>query len=102
MHLREMDFWSEVFTLRNSVTPNIRRRVTVFGIFATLVWIVGTSTAWIPTSDVAPYEIIGVVLALLLVLRTNSGYDRWYEGRKLWGGIVNQSRNLAVIDPIDG
>src|SRR5690606_17742255 len=47
--------------------------------------------------EVAPYELIGVVLALLLVLRTNSGYDRWYEGRKLWGGIVNQSRNLAQI-----
>jgi putative membrane protein len=46
---------------------------------------------------VAHYEIVGVVLALLLVLRTNSGYDRWWEGRKLWGGIVNQSRNLAMI-----
>lgn len=97
MHVTEMDFWSEVFTLRNSVTPNIRGRVTVFGLFATIVWMVGVYTAWIPTTDVAPYEIIGVVLALLLVLRTNSGYDRWYEGRKLWGGIVNQSRNLAQI-----
>jgi len=97
MHLGEMDFWSEVFTLRNSVTPNIRNRVIVFGVFATIVWVIGAYTTWIPTTDVAPYEIIGVVLALLLVLRTNSGYDRWYEGRKLWGGIVNQSRNLAQI-----
>jgi putative membrane protein len=29
-------------------------------------------------------------------LRTNAGYDRWWEARKLWGGIVNQSRNLAI------
>ena len=32
----------------------------------------------------------------MLVFRTNSGYDRWWEARKLWGGIVNQSRNLAT------
>ncbi len=36
------------------------------------------------------------MLGLLLVLRTNAGYDRWWEGRKLWGAIVNQSRDLAV------
>jgi putative membrane protein len=35
-------------------------------------------------------------LGLLLVLRTNAGYDRWWEARKLWGGIVNQSRNLVI------
>jgi putative membrane protein len=32
----------------------------------------------------------------LLVLRTNAGYERWWEGRKLWGAIVNQSRALAT------
>lgn len=91
------EFWSEVFTLHNSVTPEIKGRLAVFGAFATVVWVIGANTSFIPTSGVAPYELIGVVLALLLVLRTNSGYDRWYEGRKLWGGIVNQSRNLAQI-----
>ncbi|MBX3411067.1 MAG: hypothetical protein KF708_00005 [Pirellulales bacterium] len=91
------EFWSEVFTIHNSVTPEIKGRLAVFGLFATLVWVIGANSTWIPTSGVAPYELIGVVLALLLVLRTNSGYDRWYEGRKLWGGIVNQSRNLAQI-----
>jgi ion channel-forming bestrophin family protein len=41
--------------------------------------------------------LVGAALGLLLVLRTNAGYDRWWEARKLWGGIVNQSRNLAII-----
>jgi putative membrane protein len=45
---------------------------------------------------VAPYEIFGATMGVVLVLRTNAGYDRWWEGRKLWGGIVNQSRNLAL------
>jgi putative membrane protein len=38
---------------------------------------------------------LGSALALLLVFRTNSSYERFWEGRKLWGGIVNESRNLV-------
>jgi len=91
------EFWSEVFTLQNSVTPKVKMRMLIFGLVAAVIWAIGTYTTLIPTSGVAPYEVVGVVLALLLVLRTNAGYDRWYEGRKLWGGIVNQSRNLAQI-----
>ena len=39
---------------------------------------------------------LGAVLGLLLVFRTNTAYDRWWEGRKLWGQLVNDSRNLAI------
>jgi len=39
---------------------------------------------------------VGFVLSLLLAYRTNTAYDRWWEGRKLWGGLVNNSRNLAL------
>lgn len=42
------------------------------------------------------YSILGFVLSLLLVFRTNTAYDRWWEGRKNWGALVNDSRNLAV------
>ena len=42
------------------------------------------------------YSLLGFVLSLLLVFRTNTAYDRWWEGRKLWGQLVNDSRNLAV------
>lgn len=95
--MNHRSFWSEVFTLHNSVTPCIKWRLLAFGAIATVVWLVGTYTHWIPTSDIAPYELVGAALAVLLMLRTNTGYDRWYEGRKLWGGIVNQTRNLAQI-----
>lgn len=39
---------------------------------------------------------LGFVLSLLLAYRINSAYDRWWEGRKLWGALVNNSRNLAI------
>jgi len=39
---------------------------------------------------------LGLILGSLLVFRTNTSYDRWWEGRKLWGQLVNDSRNLAI------
>lgn len=42
------------------------------------------------------HTILGGVISLLLVFRTNSAYDRWWEGRKLWGDLTNNSRNLAL------
>ncbi|RAJ02472.1 putative membrane protein [Chitinophaga skermanii] len=42
------------------------------------------------------HGLLGFVISLLLVFRTNTAYDRWWEGRKLWGSLVNDSRNLAL------
>src|SRR5688572_116609 len=44
----------------------------------------------------AMHSLMGIVLGLFLVFRTNSAYDRWWEGRKLWGGMVNSTRNFAL------
>lgn len=48
-----------------------------------------------PSSTVV-HSLLGIVLGLFLVFRTNSAYDRWWEGRKLWGGLVNSTRNFAL------
>lgn len=42
------------------------------------------------------HGMLGFVISLLLVFRTNTAYDRWWEGRKMWGALVNNSRNLAL------
>lgn len=42
------------------------------------------------------HGMLGFVISLLLAYRTNTAYDRWWEGRKLWGSLVNNSRNLAI------
>lgn len=42
------------------------------------------------------HTLLGFVISMLLVFRTNTAYDRWWEGRRLWGGLVNTSRNLAI------
>lgn len=46
------------------------------------------------------HQILGFVLSMLLVFRINSAYDRWWEGRKHWGALVNNSRNLLM--KVDG
>ena len=52
------------------------------------------------------HTLLSFAISMLLVFRTNTAYDRWWEGRKLWGTLVNTSRNLAIkmnaiLDPHD-
>ncbi|RZL13296.1 MAG: hypothetical protein EOO89_17855, partial [Pedobacter sp.] len=42
------------------------------------------------------HTLLSFAISMLLVFRTNTAYDRWWEGRKLWGSLVNSSRNLAI------
>jgi putative membrane protein len=42
------------------------------------------------------HGVLSVVLGLLLVFRTNTAYNRWWEARTLWGTLVNTMRNLSV------
>ncbi|NOT76722.1 MAG: bestrophin [Cyclobacteriaceae bacterium] len=46
-------------------------------------------------STISMHSLLGIVLGLFLVFRTNSAYDRWWEGRRHWGSMVNNTRNLA-------
>jgi putative membrane protein len=94
---KERLFWSEALTINGSALPLIVPRALLIGLFALVVTAVDLD-ARLPNLGIAitPFEWAGGVLSLLLVLRTNAGYDRWWEGRRLWGGIVNQSRNLAI------
>lgn len=42
------------------------------------------------------HTLLSFVISTLLVFRTNTAYERWWEGRKLWGSLVNSSRNLSL------
>lgn len=47
-------------------------------------------------SEIIIHQLLGIVLGLFLVFRVNTAYDRWWEGRKLWGSMVNNTRNIAL------
>jgi len=61
----------------------------------------GRGNLYVPTEVVS---VLGVALAIILAFRNSSAYDRWWEARKIWGGIVNESRSftrqaLTILDP---
>jgi ion channel-forming bestrophin family protein len=47
------------------------------------------------TLTTTPFTIVGVALGIFLGFRNNAAYERFWEGRILWGSLVNTSRNLA-------
>lgn len=80
--------------LRGSVVPAILPRVLLcggFGLGISIAKFLNLSVSFPSLSTVVP----SVVLGLLLVFRTNTAYERFWEGRKLWGALVNDTRNLA-------
>lgn len=93
-------FWREAFAAHESITSKVMPFVVIFGLIASGIcggaWAVETLTRRPIGLEVTPYEFAGVALGLLLVLRMNAGYERWWEDRKLWRVIVNQSRNLVI------
>jgi ion channel-forming bestrophin family protein len=90
-------FWAEISQLEGSAAPYVLRRTLVFGAIALLVTFVEKHPTFPNVAiPLTPYEVLGAALGALLIFRTNAGYERWWEARKLWGGIVNQSRNLVI------
>ncbi|HHP7229349.1 MAG TPA: bestrophin family protein [Xenococcaceae cyanobacterium] len=92
---REEKEWFKIVTqIRCSVIPAIFLRVLIcscFSLVISILYILEFKVALPVLSSVVP----SIVLGLLLVFRTNTAYERFWEGRKLWGTLVNTVRNLA-------
>ena len=82
-----------LFDIRGSLLREISSRIALCTIWAGMLVVFNSHVYPIGIQPVA-HNLVGVALGLLLVFRTNSSYDRFWEGRKLWGGIVNETRNL--------
>jgi ion channel-forming bestrophin family protein len=89
--------WIEAFSWQTRESLRVLPTTIAFGAFATFICLLYIYRYPFLTIEVGPHEVAGVLLGLLLVFRTNAGYERWWEGRKLWGGIVNHARNLTLL-----
>ena len=93
---------SVVFRLHGSVLPHLLPRVLSVAAVGVGAWQLHALTGF----KLAPvaHTMVGVALGLLLVFRTNASFDRWWEGRKLVGSMVNRTRDLTrqVTHMIDG
>jgi ion channel-forming bestrophin family protein len=87
--------WFEHLTrLRGTVLPIIFPRIVLFAIWSiVVVWMF--NRGWAPAVPPSVHGVLGTVLGLMLAFRTNTAYDRFWEGRKAWGAITNRSRDLA-------
>ena len=89
-----------IFAFHKSDTFRILwKEIIYIGIFTLLIAFIALRyfpNAIVLEKLIAIYSLIGFVLSLLLVFRTNTAYERWWEGRKKWGEIVNDTRNLSI------
>jgi putative membrane protein len=84
------------FDVRGTLVKEISIRVLSTVAWAALVVWVDTKVQHVGISSLL-HQLVGLALGLLLVFRTNASYDRFWEGRKLWGGIVNETRNVVRL-----
>src|SRR5512139_4030566 len=97
--------WMQViFMFRGAALLVIWKRLT----FVTLVSVVitylhETYGTFHDSVTLVPFSLVGVALGIFLGFRNNTSYDRYWEGRKLWGQLVNTSRSLTrQIMTLDG
>lgn len=88
------NWYAHLLDIKGSMVREICGRVMTSVVWSALVVVVHGYHPWIGMPS-SLHSLVGVAVGLLLVLRTNSSYDRFWEGRKLWGSIVNECRNLA-------
>ena len=83
---------------RSWTMVKIMRAVGMIGIYTIAVCLAVESFGWndFISMNTSIFSLLGVILSIFLVFRTNTAYDRWWEGRKQWGALVNHTRNFAV------
>lgn len=107
MNYESKELWQFMYNIRKTDTLIRLSPMILFLIAYTLavvyieLEIIQISTdSWLKNLP-ALHGLLSFVISLLLVFRTNTAYDRWWEGRKLLGSLVNNSRNFAIkIDAI--
>jgi len=88
-------FFKNALALKGSVTPKVIKNVGFIILYTGLISYL-CDLFRLAVLPIGPFEYGGSIMVLILVFRVNAGYDRWYEARKLWGNIVNHSRDITI------
>lgn len=91
--------WQLLYILRGSIVPAIAPKVLVIGGLSVLACLVAGN--WHPAGGaglaVVPFTLLGLVLSIFLSFRNSACHDRWWEGRRLWGQLLFETRSLARL-----
>ncbi len=100
--------WIAIVLFGGRVLPRIWSRVIVVTVVAVITTFMYKEVPLMHFSlTTAPFALIGLPLGIFLGFRNTASYDRFWEGRKLWGSLVNTTRSFArqittFIEPVDG
>lgn len=84
------------FVLRGSVILRIwPQLIGVFVISGTVVTAHWLLPGWVPGVNSSPFALVGIALSVFLGFRNSACYERWWEGRILWGEIMHTARDMA-------
>ena len=81
-----------IFAFRGTIWPRVLPQMIAFTVVTTLLWLLDRHFGLVPRLDPLGHTLMGVTVGMLIVFRNNCSYDRFWEGRRLWGAIVGQSR----------
>jgi putative membrane protein len=96
IHNQRQRWLDLILTYRGSELERIKLRLAVVLVVAIAVTYAQDHFHFLKTTiTVVPFSLVSVALGIFLGFRNNASYDRYWEGRKLWGSLVNGSRNLS-------
>ena len=94
---RRMSWFRLLFEYRGSALPRIRLRLLSVFLVACVVTAGNHYLALESDLSTIPFTLISLALGVFLGFRNNTSYDRYWEGRKLWGRLVNDTRTFARL-----
>lgn len=90
--------WKLFFLVRGSILPRVLPRLClIFVVSMAIVWGHQLWPDWIGSIDGAPFALVGIALSVFLGSRNAACYDRWWEGRKIWGSLVATCRDFGRV-----
>ena len=94
-----------LFAWKGTILPQVLPALVIVMLISAMF---GLLNSWhflnIPTVPSIGFTIFGVILSIFIGFRNSSCYDRWWEGRKLWGALIATSRHIArdshILNPL--
>ncbi|KAG0280813.1 hypothetical protein BGZ95_008605 [Linnemannia exigua] len=88
--------WPLMLRLKGTVILSIWWQVVLVGLYSTAVFFIH-KYVWPMKYNLSLVSVMGMVVSLLLVFRTNTAYDRYWEGRRLWSQMTLGIRNMTRV-----
>ncbi|MBC3542055.1 bestrophin family protein [Rufibacter sediminis] len=97
MIIRQRENWFKMlFVWKGSVLPAILPRLGLLLLISVgVVFVQGRLFEYKIPLNPAAFTLLGVALAIFLGFRNNASYERFWEGRKLWGALLIDTRSLT-------